>query len=151
MEQQFVNLKKGRALMLKVIDGLTIEQLNTIPKGFKNNIAWNIGHLVVTEQLLCYGRSKVPFLVSKEMIDFYRKGEAPTREISLEEFEEFKKLFVSLPSELEKNYNAGIFKNYEAYETSVGVTLSSINDAISFNLFHEGIHLGVILGLKKLV
>ena len=68
MNHQFVNLSKGRTLMLKIIDGLSIEQLNAIPEGFKNNIAWNIAHLVVTQQLLCYRLSGVPCLISDEMI-----------------------------------------------------------------------------------
>lgn len=151
MEHQFGNLRKGRALMLKVIDGLTIEQLNKIPEGFKNNIAWNIAHLVVTPQLLCYRLSGQKCLVSDAMIDAYKKGAAPVGDMSAEEFTKIKELFVSLPLKMEEDYNAGLFKEYKYYETSVGVNLSTIEEALSFNLFHEGIHLGVLLGLKKLV
>lgn len=151
MEHQIVNLIKGRALMLKVINGLSIEQVNKIPEGFKNNIAWNIAHLVVTPQLLCYKLSGLPCDVSDEMIEAYRKGAAPTRDITVEEFDEIKKLFVELPLKMEADFKAGIFKEYTPYETSVGVTLSSAEEAFSFGLFHEGIHLGVLLGLRKLV
>jgi len=151
MKHQFVNLKKGRMLMLKVIDGLTIEQVNTVPKGFNNNIAWNVAHLVVTQQLLCYKLSGLPCAVSDEMIAAYKKGTSPSKEISSEEFEEVKKLFVSLPVRFEEDYDAGLFKAYNEYTTSVGVTLSDIETACSFNLFHEGIHLGVLLALKRLV
>ena len=38
-------LKKSRKLTLKVIEGLTIEQLNKIPTGFSNNIIWNFCHV----------------------------------------------------------------------------------------------------------
>jgi hypothetical protein len=151
MEHQFGNLRKGRALMLKVIDGLTMEQLNKIPEGFKNNIAWNIAHLVVTPQLLCYRLSGVDCLISEEMIEAYKKGAAPTKDMTAEEFEAIKELFISLPVKMEEDYNVGLFKEYNLYETSVGVTLASIEDALSFNLFHEGIHLGILLGMKKLV
>ncbi|WP_139957072.1 DinB family protein [Flavicella sediminum] len=151
MKHQFTYLNKGRALMLKLIDGLTIEQLNNIPKGFKNNIAWNIGHLVVTQQLLCYKLSGLPCAISEEMINAYRKGAAPEKVITAEEFDEIKALFVSLPVQFEKDYEAGIFKDYNEYTTSVDVTLSDIVSATGFNTFHEGIHLGVILALRKLV
>ena len=50
MKTQFDILRKVRAMVLKFIDGLTVEQLHTIPEGFKNNIAWNVLHLVVTQQ-----------------------------------------------------------------------------------------------------
>lgn len=155
MEVQFENLKKGRALMLKVMEGLSIEQLNTIPSGFKNNIAWNVAHLVVTQQLLCYRISGIPCLISEEMIAKYRKGAAPSRNLSEtvteREFEAIKELFLSLPLRLEEDYKKGLFKEYNSYTTSVGVTLTDIDSAIQFNSFHEGIHLGVLLAMKKLI
>ncbi len=155
MQEQFTNLNKGRALMLKVIDGLSMEQLNTIPKGFKNNIAWNIAHLVVTQQLLCYRNSGLACSLSEEMISAYKKGAAPTfgedGKITEAEFENIKELFVSLPLKLEEDYKKGLFTAYISYTTSVGVTLTDIESAIAFNSFHEGIHLGVLLGMKKLV
>ena len=151
MHKHFDTLKKSRKLLLRIIEGLTVDQLNTIPKGFKNNIAWNIAHLVVTQQLLCYRLSGENCLVSDEMIDKYRKGTAPTNPVSAAEFESIKTLLTTLPSRLEEDYNAKIFKSYNEYTTSVNVSLNSIDDAIVFNTFHEGFHLGVVLQLKKLV
>ena len=85
------------------------------------------------------------------MIESYRKGTAPTKTISAVEFEEIKQLFVSLPLQFEEDYNKGVFQTYTEYTTSVGVTLTDIVSARDFNTFHEGIHLGVLLALKKLV
>ena len=151
MKHNFESLQKGRILMLKLIEGLTIEQLNTIPEGSKNNIAWNVAHLVVTQQLLCYKLSGLPCLISDEMIDLYRKGTAPTKDVTAEEFETIKELLLSLPAQFEKDFNAGLFVNYSEYTTSVNVTLSDIESAATFNLYHEGIHLGAVLGLRKQV
>ena len=151
MKHNFESLQKGRILMLKLIEGLTIEQLNTIPEGSKNNIAWNVAHLVVTQQLLCYKLSGLPCLISEEMIDLYRKGTAPTKDVTAEEFETIKELLLSLPAQFEKDFNAGLFVNYSEYTTSVNVTLSDIESAATFNLYHEGIHLGAVLGLRKQV
>ena len=58
---------------------------------------------------------------------------------------------MSLPIKFEKEYNANIFKSNESYNKSVNVTLTEIDSATAFNNFHEGIHLGVILALRKLV
>lgn len=151
MNYQFEILKKGRILMLKAIEGLTIEQLNKIPEGFNNNIAWNIAHLVVTQQLLCYKLSGLNCLVSEAFIENFKKGAKPTYSISSEEFETIKEQFLQLPIQFEEDFNKGIFKSYNEYTTSVNVTLRSINEAFDFNNFHEGIHLGIILQLKKLV
>ncbi len=151
MKHTIESLSKGRILLLKLIDRLTIEQLNKIPEGSKNNIAWNVAHLVVTQQLLCYKFSGLSCLISDEMIGGYKKGTAPVKDVTVEEFEKIKELLISLPTQFEKDYNAGKFVYYSEYTTSVDVTLSDIESAATFNLFHEGIHLGAILGLRKLV
>ncbi|TCI85045.1 DinB family protein [Tenacibaculum sp. M341] len=151
MTTQFNLLKISRNLVLKKIDGLTHEQLHKIPEGFKNNIAWNVAHLVVTQQLLHYKLSGLQCLVPDDLIEKYRKGTAPTEEISAEDFEEVKELLAGLPDTLEEDYNEGIFKEYTEYETSTGFVITSIDDAISFNNLHEGIHLGTIMDLYKLV
>ena len=151
IDNQFGNLIKARNLMLSLIKDLSIDQLNKIPDGFKNNIAWNIGHLVVTQQLLCYRNAGLPCLVSDQMIESYKKGTIPVEKITIQDFEEIKSLFLSLPEVFEKDYNNGLFKQYKAYPTSTGIVLSDIATAIKFNFFHEGIHLGVLMALKKLV
>lgn len=151
MKDQFDILLKTRQLILKIIEGYSIAQLNKIPEGFNNNIVWNIGHLVVTQQLLCYKLSNLPMLVSDEMVDLYRKGTAPQKDISQEEYEEIKKLFLELPLQLETDYTKKVFKTYNEYTTSVNVTMLNIEKATAFNTLHEGIHLGSILALRKLV
>ena len=144
-------LKKSRKLTLKLIEGLTIEQLNKIPTGFSNNIIWNLAHLVVTQQLLCYKLSGLECKVSEEMIAEFQKGSAPSYNVSEEEFQTIKKQFMEFPEILEEDLEKDIFNTYSKYTTSVDVTLKNIEDAIIFNLFHEGIHLGIILQLKKIV
>lgn len=151
MQKRLDTLLKSRELTLKVIDSLTNEQLNKIPEGFKNNIVWNIGHLVVTQQLLCYKFSGLDCLVSEVLINKFKKGSAPSAIVSSEEFETIKKYFLKFPIVLDQDYSNGIFKNYTEYTTSVNVTLTAIDDAVDFNLLHEGIHLGVILQLLKFV
>lgn len=151
MNKQFEILKKSRALVLKKVDNLSIEQLHKIPVGFKNNIAWNVAHLVVTQQLLNYKLSGLNCLASDELIEAYKKGTLPTETFTEEEFEEVKELLVGLPDTLQEDFEAGIFKEYTAYETSTGFVLDSIETALAFNNLHEGMHLGTIMALTKLV
>ncbi len=151
MQIQFETLQQSRNLLVKVINKLTLEQLNTVPKGFHNSIAWNLAHLTVTQQLLCYKLSGLDGYISDKMIQHFQKGTAPEYYVSQQEFDNCKELFLSLPETLKLDYNKGIFKKYKSYTTSVNVTLNCIEDAIAFNNYHEGIHLGVILQLKKLV
>ena len=151
MKTQFDILKKSRALTLKAIDGLTLKQLHIIPTGFTNNIAWNVAHLVVTQQLLHYKMANVNCLAPEELIEKCRKGTSPTTDFTEEEFEEVKELLIGLPDTLEEDYEAGIFENYKEYKTSAGFTLNSIETAISFNNYHEALHLSAMKTLRKFV
>ena len=57
--------------------------------------------------------------------------------------------FLALPDQAEADLRAGRFEQYRAYTTTPGVVLASVEDAVRFNLFHEGLHLGAILALRK--
>ena len=151
MKIQFDVLRKSRALVIKELDGLTVDQIHAIPAGFKNNIAWNIAHLVVTQQLLHYKLSGLNCLCPDELIEAHKKGTAPTTNFTAEEFDEVKELLLGLPDTLEEDFEAGIFENFNEYPTSTGFVINSIETAIAFNNFHEGIHYGIIRSIKKFV
>lgn len=149
MKTQFDVLRKSRDLVIKELEGLTLDQIHTIPSGFRNNIAWNVAHLVVTQQVLQYKLSGLNCLCPDELIEEYKKGTVPTKNFTEEEFEEVKELLLGLPDTLQEDFEAGIFENYTEYPTSTGFILDSIESAIAFNNFHEGIHYGVIRSIKK--
>lgn len=144
-------LKVTRKNILKAVEGLTDAQLNYIPPSFNNNIIWNLGHLAVTQQLLCYRMGGVKTLVDDDMINKYRKGTKPEGTIDSEEIQTIKKSLVDIADCLEVDIDKDIFKTYEMYSTSYGVVLHTIEDALVFNNVHEGLHYGTILALKKLV
>ena len=54
MKYHFETLNITRNNIINAIEGLSLEELNTVPKGFNNNVIWNVGHVVATQQLLCY-------------------------------------------------------------------------------------------------
>lgn len=149
MKIQFDVLRKSRELVLKELEGLTLEQIHKTPAGFKNSIAWNVAHLVVTQQVLHYKLAGLDCLCPDELIEDFKKGTSPSKDFTEEEFDEVKDLLAGLPDTLEEDYNAGIFETYTEYPTSTGFVLTSIETAIEFNNFHEGIHYGIIRSIKK--
>lgn len=142
----------SRELLQKFIENHTLEQLNTIPEGFKNNIIWNIGHVVVTQQLLAYKLSGLSMMVTDEMVTKYQKGSAPQENISQEEVDAIKSLLFTTITKTQEDLENGLFQNYMEYTVSTAnFTLKSIEDAMQFNNFHEGIHIGIIMQLRKFV
>lgn len=133
----------------KILDNYSLEQLNEIPKGFRNNIFWNIAHVVVTQQLLVYKLSGLPMLVDADMVNLYKKGTTPEKEATLQDVAAVKKLLHTTIDKTEEDLKNEVFKGFTEYETSAGFVIRSIQDAMNFNNFHEGIHFGYILALKN--
>ena len=44
-----------------------------------------------------------------------------------------------------------LFQNFNEYPTSTGFVLKNNRDSMEFNNFHEGLHIGVIMAIRKLV
>lgn len=142
---------KNRQLLESFLDKLTLDELNKIPPGFNNNIIWNIAHTIVTQQLLVYRNSDLPMVVSDDMVAKYKKGTKAEDIVNQQDVDEIRSLLFSSLDKLIEDYNKGLFKNYIAYTVSTKSTLNNVNEALEFNNFHEGIHLGYILALKKSV
>src|SRR5690606_6624868 len=100
MIPNFQLLNITRKNFLNALSGLSIEQLNFIPEGFNNNIIWNFGHVVVTQQLLCYQMAGLELKVEPELTAKYRKGTKPEGLISEEELQKLKELAFPLLEEL---------------------------------------------------
>ncbi len=149
LQYHFDILSASRKKILELIKDLSIEQLNNIPQNFNNNIAWNFGHLLVTQQLVCYKMTGLSCHVSEDYIKKYIKGSKPEEEICEEEIGNIKELFIMLISNTQKDIQERKFTAYKSYTTSYGITLNSIQDAIIFNNIHEGLHLGYIMALKR--
>ncbi len=144
-------LKTERQLILRGIENLSDEQLLKIPEGSKNNILWNLGHIIVTEHVLHYTLSRLEMRIPKETASMFRTGTSPEIWKETPNIAKIKSLLLELPDKLLEDYNNGLFKEFRPYKTSTGVELNSFEDAITFNHFHEGTHTGIILGLIKKV
>ena len=149
MKDQIEVTRTNRRLLAKIMDNHSLEELNKVPYGFSNNIIWNIAHVMVTQQLLVYELSGLPLMINDEIVNSYKKGTKTERLVSQEEVDTIKKLLFSTLDKTVQDIDLGLFKEYNEYPTSTGFVLKSISDAMSFNNFHEGIHLGYILALKK--
>ena len=151
LSTDFTILKVTRQNILKQIKLFDIDQLNKIPEGFNNNLAWNFCHVIVTQQLLCYKLAGKDVIVDNEHIEAFRKGSKPEAFISQETVNHFIDLASTTTEKIEQDYTSGYFDGYKDYTTSYGMTLTSPEDAIRFNNVHEALHLGTILDLKKFV
>lgn len=151
MESIFKIWETSRNIYLKFLENYSLEQVNKIPDGFSNNIIWNAGHVIVSQQKLIYTLSGLPVSISNEMIEKYQNGSRPDGKTTQEEVDEIKKLLLSTVAQTRTDFANGLFQNFNEYQSKTGFHLGSFNDSLEFNNYHEGIHLGMIMNIKKFV
>ncbi|WMI66520.1 DinB family protein [Aestuariibaculum sp. YM273] len=145
-------LTKTRHFFNQYLENSSLEDLNKIPEGFNNNIIWNIGHIVVTQQLLAYKLSGLPMMIDEVLISKYMKGTKPESDVSQDEVNEIKTLLFSTLEKTKEDLDNDVFKTFNSYTVSTtGNTLNTIEDAFDFILFHEGMHLGYVMALVRAI
>ncbi|MFM7895040.1 MAG: DinB family protein [Flavobacterium sp.] len=149
MDATFRIWETSRNIYLKFFDNYSLEQLNTIPAGMSNNLIWNLGHVVVSQQKLVYALSGLPMHIPDSLFEKYQNGSRPDGKTSQAEVDEIKKLLSEMVEKTKADFEAGIFKEFHPYQTKTGFHLGSWKEAMEFNNYHEGIHLGIMMSIKK--
>src|SRR5690606_37024162 len=137
------------SIYYKFLQHNTLEQLNKIPAGFNNNLLWNIGHVIVVQQRLVYGLSGLKMNISDELFQKYKPGTKPEVDEPAETIVQFKELLIAPIDQTILDFENGKFKDYNEFTTSKGFHLASAADAITFNNYHEALHLGAMVSMLK--
>lgn len=150
--QEILDINRtSRKMLSQILGSYTLEQLNFVPEGYSNNVIWNIAHVIVVQQMLVYKLSGLPMMISDEMVENYKKGTRPGHRVTQAEVDEIQILLMETISQTETDLNNKNFINYQEYPTSAGITLKSAAEAMSFNDFHEGLHIGIIMSIRKFI
>lgn len=145
------NLRKIRGNVTEIIKDLSLEKLNKIPHGFNNNIIWNVGHLIAAQQNVCYVRIGLSPALSLDRYSNFLPGTRPEQFIESDVKEELVSLLSATLDMLERDCQQNVFANFPPWTTRSGFQINSVDDALVYLHFHEGMHTGVIASMKKLV
>jgi uncharacterized damage-inducible protein DinB len=151
MDYIFEIIRKPRITIFAAVEQLSLEQLNAIPAGFNNNIIWNLGHMVAAQCGVCYKRAGLDLPISEAFFDTYKPGTKPERLYTADDLAQIKDLMFSTLDRLQADMQTDIFNNYPTWTTRYGADISNITEAVHFLPFHEGLHIGAIMALKKFV
>lgn len=153
MQQIFDFIIDARKAFIKLVDSLTIEQLNKIPDGFNNNIIWNFGHIVVSTQSLCYVRTGVlPDANTIKFNEFYKKGTKPSYIATAGEVAELKLIALESLEKIKADYLEGKLSKVVPFATSTfEVELNSVEEILITTIGHDNLHFGYASALKKLM
>ncbi len=151
MDKVFDIINATRKNFLNLVNGLSLEQLNFVPQDFNNNIAWNFGHIIASQQIICYVKANLDPSLHTWIVEKYKFGTGPENFITADEINLLsEELFLSI-EQLYEHVKADHFKNYAPYTTRFGVEINNINDAIKYFSSHDSLHYGYSMALKKLV
>ncbi len=139
----------ARRNMLLATAPLSLDQLNLIPTGFNNSVAWNMGHVLATQQVLLYGLSGLPTRVEGHWVERFRKGTRPDQPVSPQELDQLIDLLDQSVAWAKEDFERGVFTEFRPYTTSFGVQLTNIDEAVAYNNLHEGLHLGYVMAMKR--
>ena len=89
--------------------------------------------------------------VPDELFELYKPGTKPLKPVKQTEAENLKSLLISLVSQTEADLADGKFISFNERTTITGFHLGSLKDALEFNNYHEGLHLGYIRSICKFV
>ena len=153
MKESIDIMRGARRFMMNLINGIAIEKLNEIPDGFNNNLAWNFGHVIANQQIILYRNAGVKPVIEDEFIDKYKTGTRPEGLVDEETFEIFKKNLIQTINTFEEDSATNMFQNYNAFELKSypGVRIKNIEDAAKFVSFHDGLHVGYAMAMKRLL
>lgn len=139
-----------RSYMKKRVDGLSKEQLLALPEGAENNILWNVGHIVLTNYRLLYRPSGGTVPVPSTWDGWFLPGTSPANwGTTPPSADDVLKEFQTQNDRIQSDHEAGLFKTYKPFTLKSGSSLNSVDEALAFNLMHEGIHIGAIIALRR--
>lgn len=153
MTDTFELLRISRQNYLKYLNDYTLDELNTVPMGFKNNLVWNIAHIVGTTDLLVNKLNGCPLRMDADFLASYTKGSQPDVAVTQDFVNQLKKDLIEQIDWVESDYRNGVFPTAltQTYTTSFGNTLTDIDVILRFLPLHEGLHLGIMMGLRKFI
>lgn len=151
MESLFKAWKTSRKIYADLLDKYSLEQLNKIPNGFNNNLIWNAAHIICSHQSLIYMSSSLPINIPEDFFNRYKPETKPTGPVGQEEIDYVKNLLLTTVNQTEADLASGKFVSFNERQTRTGFHLGNLQDALHFNLYHEGIHLGYIMSIRKFV
>lgn len=144
--------KYSRTSTLILLNKIDKSVWDVQPDGFPNNVRWNAGHVYITAEDFLHDADREYKITPIEWKDYFIDGTSPA---DWDENVPSPEEIIQALKDQEKRIEA-FFKEKLAHQASVtrdvnGMALDTVDAALQFVTWHEGIHLGVMNGLRKIL
>lgn len=142
----FNQLESYRMEVLQLLEDVTQEEAEIIPKGFRNNIRWNAGHIYLDQFLWIEALTNEPSKIPSNFSTSFGFGTSPsdfTNETP--SLSELISLLKEQPTLLKNLYGHRLEEEFPP----IDMGMCTIEQVLIRTIFHEGIHLQAIVNIKN--
>lgn len=150
-EMLFQQMRFIRQRTLAALDATPEEMLLTIPEGFNNNLLWNYAHIYVTLDNLMYSFLNEKHTILPHYLELFSRGSSPTYwNGETPPISEIREFLVSQPDRIVETFAGRLSeKGEKPFTLGPTVQFTTLGEILGFANFHEGVHQGSIIGLKR--
>ncbi|MFP3125659.1 DinB family protein [Ectobacillus funiculus] len=150
----FKQLRFVRESTINCVAEINDEASLFIPKGFNNNIKWNLGHIYVVQEKFAFYFIKEKMIMPNNFSELFTTGTKPTNweDQTLPTISELIQLLENQTERIEQTLELRLKEVIEKpFTTSTGLTLSTVKELLSFCLYHEGMHFATIKSYERII
>ncbi|MBB6674706.1 DinB family protein [Cohnella nanjingensis] len=151
----FDQLHFVRGQTLKFMEGISEDEADRIPEGFRNSLRWQFGHIYVVLERFAFQSLGLPLHRPNGFKELFEYGTSPLDAPSSARVPTLPELETLLRGQIERIRETLGHRLEETidppYRTSAGMRLASPEQFLSFNLYHEGMHISMIKVYRRLL
>jgi hypothetical protein len=142
----FSQMELNRNRTLEVIAGITEEQADIVPKGFNNNIRWNIGHILTAQERMAFRLIGEPMELPEELMNLFLNGTKPADwQSAPPDLATLRELLEGQQARLRERLKGRLNEKLTVPFRDFG----TLAEALIFSIGHESLHAGYIMALKR--
>ncbi|WP_221563205.1 DinB family protein [Alkalihalobacillus sp. TS-13] len=141
-----------RESSIQLLDSIASEkQADVIPNGYSNSLRWNLGHILVAQEgVMYYFGMNQPGDISTKIQESFKPGTSPkdwfASPLTLNEIQE---LLIEQKERIRDTFSGRLGEPAANAFEFRDKKLKMVGDLFIFTLWHEGLHQGVINGMKR--
>jgi hypothetical protein len=147
-EVLFNQVQSFREVTLSLVESVNEGLADIVPKGFNNNIRWNLGHIYIDQYLWIQAVTKEKIGLPEGYMDWFGFGTKPadwkTKPPALKELKE---QLAKQPQWIMDNYGDRLEEVFP--ETELG--MHTIAQVLVRTIFHEGLHAAAIRDILRFI
>ncbi len=139
------------AYVNRLPEGLSEAQMLKVPPGLRNNILWNLGHLIVDNCDMIYRPAHLQPPHPEAFAALFAAGTSPADWSSPPPIAEVRDVSGELAERIANDYRNDRFGRFDPSLVVSGWPVTNLEETLAYAANHTAIHLGIMMTLRRLV